>query len=70
MEGEDVRKGSFQDLIRNNNVKGKAGFLSPRKNGTRTMTAMDFNDSYIVGCGMDGKVHVWEPKPSVVGATG
>lgn len=64
--GEEIRKGSFQDMVRNNKANGSATYVPLRNSGTGTITAIDFNESFIVGCGMDGKVHVWEPKPSVV----
>lgn len=37
-------------------------------NASKTLTSLNFDDSYIVAVGMEGKVHVWEPKPSTVAA--
>ena len=57
-----VRVGSFQDMLRisktsagpiRSDIKaGNGSLLVTARNGSHTITALDFNDSYIVGCGM------------------
>lgn len=47
-----LRKGSFQDMLRSNKTTGMIRSELRQGSGSHTFTALDFDDSFIVGCGM------------------